>query len=334
METLLQLHLPLVFRFNPDPVPQAAEHKPGEQTQPHKAARRARLAWPRPTLAPMAAITEHSACLAFSFPIPVLLFWLNIGDLLPLWKFVWARGHSPAAALAHTQAFWGVIEASIQMAVSLGSGLTQELLLLVREDCVDSLSSPLSAVQLPFLLLLLLLSHSNSILTSLLFQTHSSSTSPIIPASLHTFISSVSTDSVKQTEDGQTTAPSVGMGWGQSRQGYYNTQTHTHTNSPSHPSLLFMYLSLRSTGWLDFITSTIICLRKGSDREKARQREIEKERGQEGGNGELHHFLKRVHIAKLCHHLTRVHCHGNTEILWSWDASTVFFTLPLVISFY
>lgn len=99
------------------------------------------------------------------------------------------------------------------MAVSLGSGLTQELLLLVREDCMDSLSSPLSAVQLPFLLLLLLLSHSNSILTSLLFQTHSSSTSPIIPASLHTFISSVSTDSVKQTEDGQTTAPSVGMGW-------------------------------------------------------------------------------------------------------------------------
>lgn len=83
-------------------------------------------------------------------------------------------------------------------------------------------------------------------------------------------------------------APLEGMGWARSPRLLQHTHTHTST-SPSRPSLLFMYLSLRFTGWLDFITLTIICLRKVSDREK--ESEIKKERGQDGGMGNYIIFL-------------------------------------------
>lgn len=139
-----------------------------------------------------------------------------------------AQGHSPPANLAHTQAFWGAMEAFIQMAVSLGSGFTQELLLLVRKDCMDSLSSPLSlcssATIPPPLVPLKQHPRFSSYPNSLLLLLHHSR----ISSYFHLFVASVSMDSANQTEDGQITATSVGMGWGQSRQGYYNTQTHTH----------------------------------------------------------------------------------------------------------
>ena len=171
------------------------------------------------------------------------------------------------------------------MALSLGSGLTQELLLLVWEDCVDSLSLQFSY-------------HSSSscptqTASSLLFC--SKLTPPLPPppprisSNFHLFVASVSTDSVNQTEDGQTTAPSVEKGLGQSRRGYYNT--HTHTASPFCPFLLFMYLSLRFTGWLDFITSTIIILQKVSDRENQRQRERERERERDRSGGGVGNYI-------------------------------------------
>lgn len=55
METLLKLYLPFLLRFNADPVPQAPEHEPGEQSQSSEAADGARLVRPRPILIPIAA---------------------------------------------------------------------------------------------------------------------------------------------------------------------------------------------------------------------------------------------------------------------------------------
>lgn len=170
----------------------------------------------------MAAITEPGACLAFSFSVPVWLIMLEYCDLLSLRTLVRAWGHSPPADLAHTQAFWGVIEAFIQMALSLGSGLTQELLLLVREDCMDASSSlslcSSATIPPPPLVPLQKHPHFSSVPNSLLL--HHLLHHPRISSYFHPFVASVSTDSVNQTEDGQTTAPSVGMGCGESRQGY------------------------------------------------------------------------------------------------------------------
>lgn len=190
-----------------------------------------------------------------------VLFWLNIA-ISSRFEHLCQHRDIHLQQISLTQAFRGAMEAFIQMAVSLGSGLTQELLLLVRKDCMDSLSSPLSlcssATIPPPLVPLKQHPHFSSYPNSLLLLLHHSR----ISSYFHLFVASVSMDSANQTKDGQITATSAGMGWGQSRQGYYNTQTHTRTNSASlsRPSLLLMYLSLRFTGWMDFITSTIICL--------------------------------------------------------------------------
>lgn len=77
--------------------------------------------------------------------------------------------------------------------------------------------------------------------------------------------------------------------------------THTHTYARAmhlHPTQLFMYLSLQFTGWLDFITSTIMCLQ--SVWHGGRGRDGEGERGaSRGGLGNYIIFLSE-YISQNC----------------------------------
>lgn len=83
----------------------------------------------------------HHVWPSLSQSLSGLFFWLNIATVSRFEHLCKSTGtFTSSRSRSHT----GVIEAFIQMAVSLGSGLTQELLLLVREDWMDSRSSPLS----------------------------------------------------------------------------------------------------------------------------------------------------------------------------------------------
>lgn len=119
-------------------------------------------------------------------------------------------------------------------------------------------------------------------------------------------------------------APSEGMGWARSPRLLQHTHTHIYISIPPVPAF---YVSVTAIYWLAGFYYINNNLPPKSVWQRERERDKERERPG-GGNGELHNFLKRVHIAKLCHHLTRVHCHGNTGS----DASNVCFTLPQVIS--
>lgn len=220
------------------------------------------------------------------------------------------------------------------MVMSWGTGLPEELLLLVRENREDwalhGLSLSSSSSRQPTTSFLLSLS-----LFALHLPSHSSSSS--IPTSLHTFISlsaSLSKESVNQTESQRRDVypaggwtgycPCSGDGLGtESPRLLEHTQktlsTHSKTLHLHLLSLLFTYPSFRFTGRLDFIISTIICLVTVFDKE--RQRRLER------GSGYII-FLNRVHIAKLCHQLTRYHFHGNTMS----DASSVFCTSTFCFS--
>lgn len=212
------------------------------------------------------------------------------------------------------------------MVVSWGTGLPEELLLLVRENREDwtlhglSLSSSSCQPTTSFLfslslctspiIPLLLLCPAQPAFSLLLF----SAPSPTSPISFHTFISlsvSLSKDSVNQTES-QSRDPAGGWtgfgpcsgdglgGW-ESLRLLEHTRTHTQYTrrdppSPSAYPCFFIYLSFQFTGWLDFITSTIIWPLTIFDRERQRR--------PERGSGYII-FLNTVHIVKLCHHLTR-----------------------------
>jgi len=233
------------------------------------------------------------------------------------------------------QTLYEVIEAFIQMVMSLGTGLPEELLFLVRENREDwalhglsllfiqpPLSSSLSLCTSP-IIPLRLLCQAQPASSLLLLSKPTLLPPPPPPPSPHPSIlsslcASLSKDSVNQTEsrgeiftlqeDAWASAPAVGMGWGQSHQGYWNVNTHTHTHRTSSISIsssypcFFMYLSFRFTGWLDFIKSTIIFALTVFDREKERQRGIERE----ARRGTCYIiFLNPIHISKLCHNITR-----------------------------
>lgn len=212
------------------------------------------------------------------------------------------------------------------MVMSWGIGLPEELLFLVRENREDwalrghslssSSSSSLLIIQPPLSSSSLSLHFtyhptppplpcSTSILTSLVVETHSSS----IPSYFHLFVSlsvriqwtKLSPEERRLPRRRMDGLRSLQWGWAGDR---VTKVTGKYIHFPSSISiaillsLLFMCLSFQFTGWLDFITSTIICALTVFDMEKERQRRTER------GSSYII-FLNGVHISKLCHHLTR-----------------------------
>lgn len=182
------------------------------------------------------------------------------------------------------------------MTLSLGSGLTEELLLLVREDCGPSLlSSPLSVFQLPPPLVPLKQHpHFSSAPNSLLLLFHH----PHISSYFHLFVC-LCQYKLSEPNRGQTGySPCSGGGFRTELPRLFkhiHIYLHTHTHKHMHaqdwiifPSIYAFYVSVTVIYWLAGFYYINNNLPLKSDRETERWREGDRggvEEGQEGGRG-------------------------------------------------